>query len=83
MKSRLAKFVKERNEALFSLDRSTIELYLKRRGMGVPENDIVFWAAVYKSIYNITDAPAELKEKAITWLQAHGMRGEVACYCPR
>lgn len=83
MESRLAKFVKERNEALFSLDRSTIESYLKRRGMGVPENDIVFWAAVYKSIYNITDAPAELKEKAITWLQAHGMRGEVTCYCPR
>ena len=50
MKSRLAKFVKERNEALFSLDRPTIEAYLKKRGMGVPENDIIFWAAVYKSI---------------------------------
>lgn len=50
MESRLAKFVKERNEALFSLDRSTIEAYLKKRGMGVPENDIVFWAAVYKSM---------------------------------
>ena len=83
MESRLAKFVKERNEALFSLDRPTIEAYLKKRGMGVPENDIVFWAAVYKCIYNITDAPAELKEKAIAWLQAHGMRGEVTCYCPR
>lgn len=83
MKTGLAKFVKERNEALFSLDRQRIEAYLKKRGLGVPENDVVFWASVYKCIYNITDAPAELKAQAAAWLQAQGMHGEIAFSYPR
>ena len=73
MRARIANFVKERNEVLFSLDRDRIEAYLIRRGCVVPENDIVFWAGVYKSICNITDAPAELVQKAQDWLHAHGM----------
>lgn len=83
MKARLAKFVKERNEVLFSLDRQRIEAYLKKRGLGIPDNDIVFWASIYKCIYNITDAPAELKQQAQAWLHDHGMHGEVAFSYPR
>ena len=82
MKDRIAKFVKERNEALFSLDRQRIEAYLKKRGLGIPEDDTVFWASIYKCIYNITDAPAELKEQALAWLHAHGMHGTVAFSYP-
>lgn len=83
MKVNMARFVKERNEALFSLDRQRIEEYLKAHGMEIPENDIVFWAGVYKSIYNIKDAPAELKEKALSWLHGHGMHGEIRLSYPR
>lgn len=72
-----SKFVKERNEAFFSLDRQRIEAYLKKRGIKIPENDIVFWAAIYKCIYNTKEAPGELKEQALTWLHAHGMIGEI------
>ena len=41
-------FVKERNEALFSLDRARIEAYLEKIGESDAE-PIVFWAGVYKS----------------------------------
>lgn len=77
MKARIASFVKERNEVLFSLDRDRIEEYLRKRGYDIPDNDIVFWAAIYKSICNITDAPVELVQKAKSWLYAHGMSPEV------
>lgn len=77
MRARIANFVKERNEVLFSLDRERIEAYLKRRGCDVPDNDIVFWAGVYKSICNITSAPEDLVRKAKEWLYDHGMSPEV------
>ena len=73
MKARIASFVKERNEVLFSLDRDRIEAYFGNQGVELPEDDIVFWAGVYKSICNITGAPAELVQKAQDWLHAHGM----------
>ena len=73
MKARIASFVKERNEVLFSLDRDRIEAYFGNQGVELPEDDIVFRAGVYKSICNITDAPAELVQKAQDWLHAHGM----------
>lgn len=73
-----ASFVKERNEALFSLDRQRITEYFRKRGSDVPENDTVFWAAVYKCICNIKDAPAELKEHAEMWLRCHGMSSKIA-----
>lgn len=77
MRARIASFVKERNEVLFSLDKKRIESYLRKRGCEVPDNEIVFWAGVYKSICHITDAPADLVLKAKTWLFEHGMSPEV------
>ena len=43
-------FVKERNEALFSLDRRKIEAYLVKYGEGETAKapDLLFWASVYK-----------------------------------
>jgi len=73
MRTRMASFVKERNEVLFSLDRERIEIYFKKRGLQIPENDTVFWASIYKCICNITDAPDDLVCKAKSWLHAHGM----------
>lgn len=49
------RFVKERNDALFSLDRKKIEAYMIKYGetglTGMP--DELFWASVYKAICNI------------------------------
>lgn len=48
----VANFVKERNEALFSLDRKKIEAYCAKYGDSDSANvpDVVFWAGVYKAI---------------------------------
>ena len=76
-----ASFAQERNEVLFSLDRQRITEYFRKRGSDVPENETVFWAAVYKCICNITDAPAELKEHSDMWLRCHGMSSKIALPC--
>ena len=58
------RFVKERNEALFSLDRKKIEAYMVKYGepeiADTPED--VFWATVYKAICGVNGAPKELVE---------------------
>lgn len=77
IRARIANFVKERDEVLFSLDRNRIEAYLRKSSCDVPDDDIVFWAGVYKSICNITSAPDELVQKAGAWLHAHGMSEQV------
>lgn len=70
----IQRFVSERNEALFSLDEAKIKAYLRKYGekevADAPE--LIFWAAVYKAILGITDAPEELKEKAKGWLARNG-----------
>ena len=60
-------FVKERNEALFSLDRRKIEAYLVKYGEGETAKapDMLFWASVYKAICGII----ALLTKAVTPLQ--------------
>mgnify|MGYP003571536955 CR=1 FL=1 len=68
------RFVKERNEALFSLNRKKIETYLIKYGESEMVNapDLVFWGAVYKAICGIKGAPEDLVDKAHDWLHANG-----------
>ena len=70
----LENFVKERNDALFSLDRGKIEAYLIKYGEGelVHTTDMLFWASVYKAICGIKGAPKEVVAKARAWLLANG-----------
>lgn len=76
----IEQFVKERNEALFSLDRKKIEAYMKKYGepdcSNIPEE--LFWASVYKAICGINDAPKDVSEKAKEWLVAHGLKPYIA-----
>lgn len=76
-----ASFVKERNEALFSLDRERIEKYMAGRGLGSPDEDIVFWASVYKAILAIPNAPAEVVVQALNWLEEHDMQPTIGEPC--
>ena len=61
---------KERNKALFSLDRKVIELYLTKYGMRALAlmDDDNFWCSVYSSICAIKDAPEAIRAKAAKWL---------------
>ena len=79
-KELLEKFVTERNEALFSLDKNKIMAFAKKYNNSIVKegvSDEVFWASVYKAIYNITTAPLELKRVAIRWLRQHGFTTEI------
>ena len=76
----LEAFVKERNEALFSLDRKKIEAYMIKYGETeiAQTPDVVFWASVYKAICSIKDAPEAIVSKAKAWLHEHGMSHNLA-----
>ena len=67
-------FVKERNDALFSLDRRKIEAYLIKYGEEELSQtpDLLFWASVYKAICGIKGAPKDVVQKAYTWLAKNG-----------
>ena len=71
----IERFVKERNEALFSLDRKKIEAYLIKYGETEVLNapDLIFWGGVYKAICGVKGAPRDLVDKAHVWLKEHGI----------
>ena len=71
--------MKERNEALFSLDRKMIETYMIKYGVTeiAQTPDTVFWASVYKAICGIKHAPVAIVNKATAWLHEHGMSPDV------
>ena len=77
----LRDFVQERNEALFSFDESKIREYAKKYCIPMPKYKIVFWAAVCKSICNITGAPDDVRKRAAEWLAYHGFSEEEVNCC--
>lgn len=77
--AKIERFLKDRNEALFSYDERKIRAYMRKYGLRVPTNDTVFWGSVNKAICNITTAPPELVAKAEKWLTDHGMSKEIVC----
>lgn len=70
----LETFVKERNDALFSLDRKKIESYCAKYGVPGTSDlpDQVFWAGIYKAICSIKNAPEDKVRKARAWLATNG-----------
>ena len=80
----IEEFVKQRNEALFSLDRDKIiKFYELAYGKSEAKkfakvDEKVFWAAVYKAICNIISAPEDLKAYAEKWLIKNGFAIDVS-----
>lgn len=76
----VASFVKERNDALFSLDRRKIEAYCAKYGDNDSADmpDVVFWAGVYKAICAIKNAPEDKVQIALTWLKTHGFSSSIS-----
>ena len=76
----VASFVKERNDALFSLDRKKIEAYCAKYGDNDSADmpDVVFWAGVYKAICAIKNAPEDKLQIARTWLKANGFSASIS-----
>jgi hypothetical protein len=74
MKFDLDQFLKDRNEALMSLDEIKIRAYLRKYGEEPPANPTVFWMGVHKAITACTDLPREFRQKSAAWLEIRGSR---------
>ena len=73
-KERIAQFVQERNEALFSFDKEKILAFLEKwtPDAPVPSDETVFWAGICKAICNISGVPERVLNKAKKWLTENG-----------
>lgn len=69
-------FIKERNEALLSLDKDKIMEYGKKYNVKFPKDEKIFWAGVHKAICNLYRIPSncvseEQYKKSCEWLSKH------------
>lgn len=67
-------FVKDRDEALLSLDKQKIRTFCRKYSIQISDNPVVFWAGVYKSILAMKNSPADIQKKAEDWLDSHGFQ---------
>lgn len=68
----IEQYVKERDEALLSLDKEKIIAFYKRYNVPYAKKDKVFWATVYKCIFHINASTAQQKLNAECWLIENG-----------
>ncbi len=73
----ISAFIKDRNEAILSLDEQKIRAFCKKYSISLSDNPIVFWASIYKCVLVIKDAPQEARKKAEDWLDNHGFKREI------
>lgn len=71
MKS-LEEFIKDRNEALLSLDKEKILEFGKKHGVIFPFNDHTFWLVIHKSITGCVDLPIEFRMDRRQYLIKNG-----------
>ena len=64
----LSQIVKERDEAILSLNKEKIMSYMNKYGVKMPSNELVFWAGVHKAVLRIDSATKEQREKSAKWL---------------
>lgn len=75
-------FIKERNEALLSLDREKILAYGKKYNVKFPEDEKIFWVGVHKAICSLYLIPVNKitksqYEKSKEWLKENGFEWQV------
>ena len=67
-------YIKDRDEALLSLDEKKIRAFCKKYNVPLSDNPVVFWAGIYKSILAMKNSPVEIRRKAENWLDSHGFQ---------
>ena len=75
--SNLDEFLKDRKEALLTLDKDKITAYCKKYSVTMPPDDKVFWIGIHKAIVHATDLPFEFRQKSYDWLVDRGYNPEV------
>lgn len=77
MKISLSQFLKDRDEALLSLDKCKILAYAEKYGARLPQSDEIFWASVHKARLNIKNFPESEKEISRKWLCENGFKEDI------
>lgn len=67
-------FLRERTEALLSLDIAKINAYLANHGSVTLPNNEMGWCAIHKARTGITDFPEQEKEISRQWLKERGYK---------
>lgn len=67
-----AQFIKDRNEALLSMDLEKVRAYVKKYGESAPTNDEILLCAIHKARTAITTFPIEERKKSKQWLTERG-----------
>lgn len=70
-------FVKERNEALRSLDKAKIIAYSKKYDVPVPADERTMWAGIHKARLMVTSMTEEEKQISRDWLKENGFQGPI------
>lgn len=68
-------FVKDRDEALLSLDKEKIMAYARKWGVNellIPRQEEIFWIAIHKARTAAKSLPMEARSESKRWLQARG-----------
>lgn len=70
----IEEFIKERNEALLSLDETKIRVMVKKfNGTEMPKDQKVFWGSVHKAITGVQKGlPLEFRQASKDWLTKNG-----------
>lgn len=66
-------FIKDRDEALLSLDPAKIRAYAAKYDTPSPDDDAVIIAGAHKAITALTNIPEETREISRQWLRERGM----------
>lgn len=77
-------FVKERNEALLSLNEKKIDAFMKKYNPNCkkPKEKIIYWAGIHKAICDLFLTPEnaitiEQYERSYNWLKENGFHPEI------
>ena len=70
----IKQFVKDRNEALLSLDKEKIIAYCIKWGVPIPAKEIVLWAGIHKARLEVTSFDESVKEVSRKWLRDNGFK---------
>ena len=68
----MTQFIKDRDEALLSLDEAKLKAYLRKYGEEPPEDSRVFWLAIHKAITACKSLPIDFRRKSAMWLAVRG-----------
>lgn len=68
----IQELVRERDEALLSLDLQKLLSYCRKYHVHIPDNIEAFWGGVHKARLICESIPEPEKQQSREWLTAHG-----------